>query len=195
MLNRQAWLAALVGIGALVMHSEVGATEFTLDPSRTVVAFEMRSMGTVQRGEFRRTAGTVMLDPAEERGELEIVIDARSLQASSRAATKFVRGPSMLDTAAHPEIAYRAQRIVFERGKPARIEGELTLLGVTKPVTLKVHVNRVGTHSFSLKRVAGFSATTTIRRSDFGMKHLLPAVGDEVEVRLEIEGIKAKKDE
>ena len=111
MLKLHAWLAALIGIGAVLLHRQAGATEFTLDPSRTVVAFEMRSLGTLQRGEFRHTAGTVMLDSEEERGELDIVIDARSLQASNQATTKFVRGPSMLDTATHPEIAYRAQRI------------------------------------------------------------------------------------
>ena len=79
-----------------------------------------------------------MLDSAEERGELDIVIDARSLKASNEATAKFVRGPSMLNTAAHPEIAYRAQRIVFSQGQPARIEGELTLLGVTRSVALHV---------------------------------------------------------
>ena len=78
--------------------------------------------GTLQRGQFNRTAGTVTLDSVQERGELNIVIDASSLRASNAAATRFLRGPSMLDTEAHPEIAYRAGHIVFAHGKPARIE-------------------------------------------------------------------------
>ena len=84
MLARHTWLACLLALAALLWHAGARATEFTLDPSRTLVSFEMRSMGTTQRGEFRRAAGTVMLDSAEERGELDIVIDARSLKAAAK---------------------------------------------------------------------------------------------------------------
>src|SRR5262245_751270 len=176
MLNRHSWLAALIGIGALLSLNQAGATEFTLDPSRTVVAFEMRSLGIVQRGEFRHTAGTVTLDSAEERGELDIVIDARSLQASNQATTKFVRGPSMLDTAAHPEIAYRAQRVVFSQGKPARIDGELTLLGVTRAVPLQVANYDCDD---SGERCA-IVATANVKRSEFGMTRYMLFASDDV---------------
>src|SRR4051794_33414330 len=138
MLTRHTWLATLFALGALFSHASSHATDFILDPTRTLVSFEMRSLGITQRGEFNRAAGTVSLDSAEERGELDIVIDARSLQAGSEATAKFVRGPSMLNTAAHPEIAYRAHRIVFAAGRPTRIEGELTLRGVTRAVALDV---------------------------------------------------------
>ena len=188
MLNRHTWLAALVGIGALLSHPHAGATEFTLDPSRTVVAFEMRSMGTLQRGEFRHTAGTVMLDSAEERGELDIVIDARSLQASNQATTRFVRGPSMLNTEAHPEIAYRAQRIVFLQGKPARIEGELTLLGVTRTVPLQVSSYDCDDSSVSGERCA-IVATANVKRSAFGMTRYMLFASDDVKLAIQAEGI------
>ena len=82
------------------------------------------------------------------------MIDARSLKASNEATAKFVRGPSMLNTQAHPEIAYRAQRIVFSQGRPARIEGELTLLGVTRSVALlrlQLRVHRARARPRSLR--------------------------------------------
>jgi polyisoprenoid-binding protein YceI len=188
MVNRHTWLAVLIGIGALLSHPHAGATEFTLDPSRTVVAFEMRSMGTLQRGEFRHTAGTVMLDSAEERGELDIVIDARSLQASNQATTRFVRGPSMLDTEAHPEIAYRAQRILFLQGKPARIEGELTLLGVTRTVPLQVSSYDCDDSSVSGERCA-IVATAYVKRSAFGMTRYMLFASDDVKLAIQAEGI------
>jgi polyisoprenoid-binding protein YceI len=188
MVNRHTWLGALIGIGALLSQPHAGATEFTLDPSRTVVAFEMRSMGTLQRGEFRHTAGTVMLDSAEERGELDIVIDARSLQASNQATTRFVRGPSMLDTEAHPEIAYRAQRIVFLQGKPARIEGELTLLGVTRTVPLQVSSYDCDDSSESGERCA-IVATAHVKRSAFGMTRYMLFASDDVKLAIQAEGI------
>jgi len=183
MLNRHSWLVALIGIGTLLGQGDAAATEYTLDPSRTVVAFEMRSMGTLQRGEFRQAAGTVMLDSAEERGELDIVIDARSLQASNRATTGFVRGPSMLDTAAHPEIAYRAQRIVFLQGKPARIDGELTLLGVTRAVPLQV-----SSYDCEHERCA-IVATAHVKRSAFGMTRYMLFASDDVKLAIQAEGI------
>ena len=165
MLNRRTWLAALIGIGALLSHPHAGATEFTLDPSRTVVAFEMRSMGTLQRG------------------ELDIVIDARSLQASNQATTRFVRGPSMLDAEAHPQIAYRAQRIVFSQGKPARIDGELTLLGVTRAVPLQV-----SSYDCEDERCA-IVATADVKRSAFGMTRYMLFASDDVKLAIQAEGV------
>lgn len=188
MLTRHAWLAALLGLGALLSHFDAGATEFTLDPGRTVVAFEMRSMGALQRGEFRHTAGTVMLDSAEERGELDIVIDARSLQASNEVTTKFVRGPSMLNAEVHPEIAYRAQHIVFSRGKPERIEGELTLLGVTRSVPLQVSSYDCDDESVPGERCA-IVATANVKRSAFGMTRYMLFASDEVKLAIQAEGI------
>ena len=188
MLTRHAWLAALLGLGALLPQPRAGATEFTLDPSRTVVAFEMRSMGTLQRGEFRHTAGTVTLDSAEERGELDIVINARSLEASNEVTTKFVRGPSMLNTEAHPEIAYRAQRIVFSQGKPARIEGELTLLGVTRSVPLQVSSYDCVDESGAGDRCA-IVATANVKRSAFGMTRFMLFAADDVQLAIQAEGV------
>jgi polyisoprenoid-binding protein YceI len=188
MLPRNAWLAALLGLGALLPCPGAGATEFTLDPSRTVVAFEMRSMGTLQRGEFRHTAGTVTLDPAEERGELAIVIDARSLQARDAATTRFVSGPAMLDTEAHPEIAYRAQHIVFLHGKPALIEGELTLLGVTRSVPLHVASYDCSDESGAGDRCA-IVATAHVKRSAFGMTRYMLLASDDVKLAIQAEGV------
>ena len=188
MLSRQPWLTALLGLSALLPHPRAGATEFTLDPSRTVVAFEMRSMGTLQRGEFRHTAGTVTLDSAEERGELAIVIDARSLQARNAATTRFVCGPAMLDTAAHPEIGYRAQHIVFSHGKPARIEGELTLLGVTRSVPLHVSSYDCGDESGAGDRCA-IVATAHVKRSAFGMTRYMLFASDDVKLAIQAEGV------
>jgi polyisoprenoid-binding protein YceI len=191
MLTRHAWLAALVGLGALLSQFRAAATEFTLDPGSTVVAFEMRSMGTLQRGEFRHTAGTVTLDSAEERGELAIVIDARSLQASNAATTKFVRGPSMLDTEAHPEIAYRAQHIVFSQGKPARIEGELTLLGVTKSVPLHVASYDCDDESGAVDRCA-IVATANVKRSEFGMTRYMLFASDDVKLAIQAHAVRER---
>jgi polyisoprenoid-binding protein YceI len=186
MRTRHSWLASLIALAAIVWFTGSHATEFTLDPTRTLVSFEMRSLGTTQRGEFDRAAGTVVLDSIEQRGELDIVIDARSLKAGSEATAKFVRGPSMLNTAAHPEIAYRAHRILFTAGRPMRIEGELTLLGVTRAVALDVSsYDCTGQLDQRCMIVAGAS----VKRSAFGMNRYMMFVSDDVKLAIKAEGV------
>ena len=180
------WLAGLIALTALCWHASSHATEFTLDPSRTLVSFEMRSLGTTQRGEFDRAAGTVTLDSAAARGELDIVIDARSLKAASAATAKFVRGPSMLNTAVHPEIAYRAHRMVFAANRPVRIDGELTLLGVTRAIALEVSsYDCTGTPDQRCTIVA----TASLKRSAFGMTRYMLFASDDVKLAIQAEGV------
>lgn len=186
MLTRHSWVASLVALTAIFWHANSRAAEFTLDPSRTLVTFEMRSLGTTQRGEFSRATGTVTLDSAEERGEIDIVIDARSLKANTEATAKFVSGPSLLNTAVHPEIAYQAQHIVFSGGRPARIEGELTLLGVTRPVAL--HVSDYDCNGESDQRCT-LVATAYLKRSAFGMTRYRIFASDEVKLAIQAEGV------
>jgi polyisoprenoid-binding protein YceI len=186
MLPRHTWFTGFIALAILSWNASSHATEFTLDPSRTLVSFEMRSMGTTQRGEFSRAAGTVLLDCAGERGELDIVIDARSLKARSEATAKFVRGPSMLNTAVHPQIAYRAQRILFSAGRPTRIEGELTLLGVTRSVALEVSSYECAAQGDQRCAIA---ATTSVKRSAFGMTRYMMFASDDVKLAIQAEGV------
>lgn len=186
MLTRHSWLAGLLALTAFFWHAGCHATDFTLDPTRTLVSFEMRSLGITQRGEFSRAAGTVTLDSAEERGELDIVIDARSLQAGSEATAKFARGPSMLNTAAHPEIAYRAHHVLFSAGRPTRIEGELTLLGVTRAVALEVSNYDCTGH---LDQRCTIVATANVKRSAFGMTRYMLFASDDVKLAIRAEGV------
>lgn len=186
MRTRHSWLVSLLALSALCWHASSRATEFTLDPTRTLVSFEMRSLGTTQRGEFDRAAGTVILDSAQARGELDIVIDARSLKAGSVATANFVRGPSMLNTAVHPEIAYRAHRIVFSADRPMRIDGELTMLGVTRAVALDVSSYDCTGH---LDRRCTIVATASLKRSAFGMTRYMLFASDDVKLAIQAEGV------
>ena len=185
MLTRHSWLASLLALSAICWHASSHATEFILDPTRTLVSFEMRSLGTTQRGEFNRAAGTVTLDSVEQRGELDIVIDARSLKAASKATENFVRGSSMLNTAAHPEIAYRAHRIVFDAGRPTRIDGELTLLGVTRAVALDVSDYDCAGR---LAQRCTIVASAHVKRSAFGMTRYMMFASDDVKLAIQAEG-------
>jgi polyisoprenoid-binding protein YceI len=156
--------------------------DYAIDPMETTVSFEVRQMGFAHRGgEFRSVAGTVVYDLATNSGSLVIIVDTRSVRAGSETEEKFLRGPNVLDVEQHSEIAYKAQHIVFtDEGKPLRIDGELTLRGVTRPVALTVV-------EYTCAAKCVLDATAIFKRSDFGMTSYMAVISDDV--KLSIHGV------
>lgn len=101
-----------------------------------------------------------------------------------------LKSADFFDVAEYPVMTFKSTQVKVSDDDAADIIGDLTLLGVTKPVTLHVRFNKAGVHPFSGKYVAGFSAHASVKRSDFGMDYGLPGVSDDVEIRLEVEGIR-----
>jgi polyisoprenoid-binding protein YceI len=158
------------------------AAEYTLDPARTTVAFEVRSLGTLpQRGTFTRARGVVSVDEADASANVEVLLDARSLDAASSAVARFLRGKSLLDVERYPQIAYRAQRVFLVNGDLRTIAGDLTLRGVTRPVALTV-VAGACAHREVSSEPCRLTAVATFRRSDFGMTKYLALASDEVKL-------------
>jgi polyisoprenoid-binding protein YceI len=186
MFGRPIWRVSLAAVAVTLLWpgSRSSAAEYAIDPASTLVTFEMQSLRAAQRGEFKRAGGTVMLDSTTGSGRIDIVIDARSVQASTAAMTKFVRGPAMLNTGAHPEIAYRSARVVFADGKPSRIEGELTLLGVTRVVPLAVTY-----YDCTSEQRCSMVATANVKRSAFGMNRYLMFASDEVKLAIQAQSV------
>lgn len=101
-----------------------------------------------------------------------------------------MKNADFFDVENHPEMTFKSTAVEVTGEDTANITGDLTILGVSKPVTLAVKHNKSGEHPFNGKFMSGFSATTTINRSEWGMNYGLPAVGDAVEIRIEVEGIR-----
>ena len=120
-------------------------------------------------------------------------IDIASLDMHDETWEKSLFKSGYFDLEQHPRARFTSMSVERIDDHNGRIHGELTLLGVTRPVILDFRFNREGLHKFSLKRVAGFSASTRIKRSDWGMLKHLGDVGDEVEIRIELEAIRVKK--
>jgi polyisoprenoid-binding protein YceI len=159
--------------------SEPQPQAYSIEPAHTVVTFQVSNLGIAKRrGVFNAVAGKVLLDPATGEGSVDIVVNAESVQAGDRATQTFVRGESFLNVDKYSEITYRADHVVFAGTKPTRVEGQLTLLGVTRTVPLTVSGYRCDDQQCVLDAVA------TFRRSEFGMNHYLALVSDNV--RLEI---------
>jgi polyisoprenoid-binding protein YceI len=102
-----------------------------------------------------------------------------------------IQGADFLDTANHPTATFKSTKVVFDGDKPARVEGNLTIKGVTKPVTLNVTSFLAKPHPMLKKDALGANATAMIKRSDFNAGKYAPNVGDEVTLEIAIEAIKA----
>ena len=175
-------LLALVAAGAAM--SANAADIYSIDPSHTYPSFEADHMGvSIWRGKFDKTSGTVTLDRAAKTGTVDITIDTASIDFGHAKMNEHAKSADMFDVAKYPTAQYKGN-IKFNGDKPATVEGELTLHGVTKPVTLKVSFLAAGANPMNKKYTVGFEATGKFKRSDFGVKTYLPMIGDDVSLTI-----------
>jgi polyisoprenoid-binding protein YceI len=174
---------------SLCNQAVASPTHYTLDPDHTIVSFEVKRLGfSRQSGEFSSVAGNVALDAETGIGSIDIAVDTRSVRAGSETEAKFLRGPSVLNVEQYSEIAYKAEHVVFVDGKPERIDGHLTLLGVTRPVSFTVVGYACpGISSSAGMRRCKLDATAVFKRSEFGMTSYMALISDEV--KLAIHGV------
>jgi polyisoprenoid-binding protein YceI len=164
------------------------AERYTIDTAHTVVSFEVRSFGFLRRrGLFRKSTGSVLLDPQADEGTFDVVIDARSIQAGNDAELKIMRGAGFLNVEKFPEISYRARHVVFKGGEPSRVDGELTLLGITQSVPLRVDGYQCSAPVDLKLRRCMMDATAIFKRSLFGMTGSTPLAGDKVRLAIHAE--------
>jgi polyisoprenoid-binding protein YceI len=175
-----------------VVAPGVQADTYHFDPVHTQVLFFANHLGFSHTlGRLPAISGSFDYDPenpGRSRVEAELAVDA--LYVGDDALRAKLLSDDFFDQRRFPVIRFTSTAVEALDAKRLAIDGTLELHGVSRPIRFEATINRVGRHTFSLKYVAGFSATTTIRRSDFGMTRLLPAVADEVEIRLEVEGIR-----
>ena len=167
------------------------ADSYTIDPGHTYPSFEADHMGiSVLRGKFNKTSGTVTLDRAAKTGTIDIAIDPSSLDFGHEKLNVHAKGPDMFDVAKFPTVTYKAKSIKFNGDVPASVDGELTLHGVTKPVTLTIHKFKCINHPMLKKEVCGADASAEFKRSDFGISYGLPLLAPEVKLSIEVEALK-----
>ena len=164
------------------------ADSYTLDPAHTFPRFEISHFGfSTHHGQFNRTAGKLLLDRAAKTGSLEVTVDTSSIGTGDPALEKHLRSEDFFNVAKYPAMTFRSTAIRFNGDVPVAAEGELTLLGVTRPLTLTISRVSCGIHPFLKKEDCGAEVSGTLKRSDFGMKAYIPAVGDEVTLHIQVE--------
>ncbi len=175
----------------LVAATTAAAESYKIDPLHTFPYFEINHLGfSTMRGRFNSTKGTLDIDLKKKTGSVTIVIDASSIDTGVKKRDDHLRSPDFLSVEEFPEITFKSTKMTFNGENKATVEGELTITGKTKPVTLDVSQISCGIHPFNQKSVCGFDATAKIERSDFGVIYGLPAVGDNMKLLFQVEGIK-----
>ena len=167
-------------------------TVYEIDPAHTFPSFEADHLAglSVWRGKFNATRGTVVLDKAAGSGRIEVVIDTDSIDYGLDAMNQEARGPGFFDTAKWPEATYTGTLAGFAGGRPTRVDGELTLRGVTRPVALEIRSFKCMPHPLHQRELCGADAFATIRRDEFGMSAGKDYGFDmAVELRIQVEAV------
>jgi polyisoprenoid-binding protein YceI len=163
--------------------------EMLLDADHTSPLFEVRHLGiSTQRGRFNKTTGKILLDLDTHSADVDIAIDARSITTGSDALDKLLRGKDYFAVDEFPAITFKARRALLSEGKTSLIEGELTFLGVTKPVTLTVIHYACTRRPLGILR-CGADMTATFKRSDFGLTAMQSFVADDVAMLIQVEAV------
>ncbi len=168
------------------------AQTYQIDPAHTYPSFEASHMGiSVWRGKFNRSSGTVTLDRAAKTGTVDIQIDAASINFGHAQLEEHARGPDFFNVERFPAITYKGAIASWNGDELTTVEGELTLLGQSRPVTLAIHSFRCIEHPVLKREVCGADASTSFRRSDFGMSYGLPRHGDDIRLAIQVEALRS----
>lgn len=181
----------LVSSIALLPVNSVLATDYTIDPGHTYVSFAINHLGfSTMRGKFNQQSGSMQYDPAGKKASVTIEIDAASIDTGHEKRDEHLRSPDFLNAVENPTIAFKSTRTGWNGDKLATITGDLTILGVSKPVTLKVNSVNCGEHPFNKKQVCGFDAEGSVKRTDYGVTYGTPAIGEVLDLQIELEAFK-----
>jgi polyisoprenoid-binding protein YceI len=187
----------LVALLSLAMGGTATAApvKYNIDPDHTYPSFEADHFGglSVWRGKFNHTDGTVMLDKAAGTGTVDITVDMKSADFGQDQLNKGTQGKELFETAKYPQATYKGQLAGFVNGAPTRVEGKLTLHGVTLPLELKIDSFKCMPHPMLKREVCGADALATFKRDAFGMD-TGKAYGFRMDVtlRIQVEAIQAK---
>lgn len=186
--RRLALASALTAFVSVPVMAE--PVTYQVDASHTFARFSYNHMGLSQQlNRFDKTTGQVVLDLAAKTGEVNIEIDTRSVATGHEAFNEHIQGADFLDTATYPTATFKSSKVIFDGDKPTSVEGDLTIKGVTKPVTLTINSFAAKPHPMLKKPAIGADAQVKIKRSDFNADKFAPAVSDEVTISIALEAI------
>jgi len=181
-----------IAVAASLSTAAFAASEtYIIEGTHTMPRFEYSHFGySNQVSRFDKTSGTIILDRAAKTGSVDVVIDAKSVNTGYPLFNEHIQGEDFFDTAKYPTITFKSKALKFDGDKLASVDGDLTIKGVTKPVTLTVTSFHCMPHPMRKKDACGANATTKIKRSEFNAGKHAPYVSDEVTLTIPVEAVK-----
>ncbi len=185
----------IAGLLGFAVAAQANPVSYKLDPDHTMVLFSWNHFGySNPTADLGLGEGTLVYDaqnPAQS--SVQVTLPLSRLDTHVKALDEHLKKADFLDAAKYPVATFKSTRVEPLGDNHFKVTGDLTVHGVTRPVTLDATLNRVGPHPMSKAQAIGFDATTTLKRSDFGVGAYVPMVGDEIKVRITTEGSVPKK--
>ena len=190
-------LAALI-VAAFPLAAAAAPEAFTIDPLHSSVLFAIDHLGlSTVHGRFDKFTGKFTIDRAAKSGAVDLSIDTASVDTNDndkgtrqRSRDEHLRSADFFNAAEFPKMTYKSTNVAFAGDNPATVEGNLTLLGVTKPVSLKLDRFKCNPATATAKERCGGDASGKLKRSDFGMTRGIPGIGDELVLTISFEANK-----
>lgn len=182
--------ALIAGLSAAIAIPAVAQETYIIDPVHSQPGFEARHLGfSLQHvGSFAKQAGKVTLDRAARKGTIDVTIETASVRSFDPRLDAALKGDKFFDVEKYPTMTFKSSRMTFDGDRVVGADGELTMLGVTKPVSLKVANFTCGENPFNKKPMCGAEVTANIKRSEWGMTAGIPfAPADDIRIIIPIE--------
>ncbi|MGZ5036021.1 MAG: YceI family protein [Usitatibacter sp.] len=184
-------LAPAIAVLATALPAAAEMQSYTIDPLHTKPTYDVMHLGySIQRGRFDKTSGKIMLDTAAKKGSADVTIDAASVDSGVPKLDEHLKGADFFNVAQHPTITFKSSSFAFDGDNVKSVTGELTMNGVTQPVTLTANLFKCAPHPVTKKAQCGGDFQTTVKRSEFGIKYGIPLVADDVTLHIPVESVK-----
>lgn len=184
-------IIALMLAAGFSMSAHAAPETFVIDSTHTYPRFEYSHFGfSNQVSRFDKTTGTIVLDRAAKTGSVDVTIDATTVNTGYATFNEHLQAEDFFDTKKYPTITFKSTKLNFKGDALKSVNGNLTIKGVTKPVTLAITSFKCMPHPMTKKDACGANAVTKIKRSEFNAGKYAPNVGDEVTLSMAVEAIK-----
>ncbi len=190
---KKLFIKLLVAATIITTPAVYAMETFAIDPSHSNVSWHVSHLGfSNSSGKWYVKEGTIELDKAKpQSSKVNVTIQVGELVTGNVDLDKHLKSADFFDVEKYPTATFVSNKVTMSGKDSAKIQGTLTLHGVSKQVTLNAKLNKMDMNPMTKKMTAGFSATTTLNREDYGIKAYLPAVGNEVKLAIELEATKA----
>ncbi|WP_338759514.1 YceI family protein [Massilia sp. METH4] len=189
-MTRLTHLFYAIGLATTAFPALAAPKIYTADATHTFPRFSYSHLGfSSQQSTFNKTSAEVVFDQAAKKASVDVSIDMKSVNTGSALFNEHIQAPDFFDTAKFPTATFKSTSVAFEGDRPVRVDGNLTIKGITRPVALTVTSFQAKPHPMMKKDAIGANAYTVIKRSEFGAGAYAPAVGDDVRIDISFEAL------